>query len=163
MTPFGLIGAPSAFQRYIKSFLAEYLGDFCSAYLDVVLIYTSITEKEHWEKVNLALNRLGKAGLKMDSRKSEFATKQTKNLGFIRSVGEGIKVDPMKVDAIKSWQAPTSIKGIRSFIGFANFYRDFIPCFGEIAAPLLKLIKKHTPFIWEAPQQEASDKNVGVT
>ena len=49
VTPFGLTGAPSAFQRYINTVLGEYLGDFCSAYLDDVLIYTSSTENDHWK------------------------------------------------------------------------------------------------------------------
>ncbi|KAI0991828.1 hypothetical protein K3495_g16359 [Podosphaera aphanis] len=105
----------------------------------------------------MVLERLGQAGLQMDPEKSEFAVKETKYLGFIISVAEGIKVDPLKVQAIKEWQAPTSTKGVRSFIGFANFYRDFIPNFGRIAEPLLSIIKKNTPFRWEAPQQKAFD------
>ncbi len=114
----------------------------CSAYLDDVLIYTTGDSSDHWAKVNMVLERLGQAGLQMDPKKSEFAVKETKYLGFIISVAEGIKVDPLKVQAIKEWQAPTSTKGVRSFIGFANFYRDFIPNFGRIAEPLLSIIKK---------------------
>lgn len=155
VTPFGLTGAPSAFQRYINSVLGEFLGDFCSAYLDDVLIYTSSDITDHWNKVNAVLSRLGLAGLKMDPRKSEFAVKETKYLGFVISLEEGIKVDPSKVEAIKSWQAPSSTKGVRSFIGFANFYRDFIPNFGSIVAPLLSLTKKNTQFKWEDSQQQA--------
>ncbi|KAI0996566.1 hypothetical protein K3495_g11617 [Podosphaera aphanis] len=158
VTPFGLTGAPSAFQRYINNVLGEFLGDFCSAYLDDVLIYTTGDIVDHWSKVNIILKRLGLAGLKMDPQKSEFAVKQTKYLGFILCLGEGIKVDPEKVKAITIWQAPVSTKGIRSFIGFANFYRDFIPNFGRIAAPLLSLTKKHAQFQWEAPQQKAFEE-----
>ncbi|KAI1007830.1 hypothetical protein K3495_g398 [Podosphaera aphanis] len=101
----------------------------------------------------MVLERLGHAGLKMDPQKSEFAVKQTKYLGLVISLGEGIRVDPEKVKAVESWQAPTSIKAVRSFIGFANFYRDFIPNFGGIAAPLLNLTKKHTIFVWKNAQQ----------
>lgn len=90
-------------------------------------------------------------------KKSEFAVKETKYLGFIISVAEGIKVDPLKIQAIKEWQAPASIKGVRSFIGFANFYRDFIPNFGRVAEPLLCIIKKNAQFRWEASQQKAFD------
>lgn len=137
MTPFGLTGAPSAFQRYIKSILGDFLGDFCSAYLDDVLIYTNGDITDHWEKVNKVLERLGQGGLKLDPRKSEFAVKETKYLGFVISLEEGIKVDSDKVAAVKAWQSPKSIKAVRSFIGFTNFYRDFILNFGRIAAPLL--------------------------
>lgn len=73
------------------------------------------------EKVNIVLDRLGATGLKLDLNKCEFAVKEIKYLGFI-AVGEGIKVDPEKVRVIKEWRAPTNVKGVRSFIGFANFY-----------------------------------------
>ncbi|KAI0994199.1 hypothetical protein K3495_g13983 [Podosphaera aphanis] len=129
VTPFCLTGAPSAFQGYINSILGGFLGDFCSAYLDDILIYTTGDVVGYWSKLNMILKRLGLAGLKMDPQKSEFAVTQTKYLGFILCLGEGIKVDPEKVKAITSWQAPVSTKGIRSFIGFANFYMDFIPNF----------------------------------
>ena len=67
-------------------------------------------------------------------------------------------MDPKKVSAIKEWEAPTNARGVRSFIGFANFYRDFIDSFSEIVAPLIKLTKKGEPWKWEDKQQEAFDK-----
>lgn len=67
-------------------------------------------------------------------------------MGFIIKVGEGIKVDLEKTKAITSLEAPKDIKGVRSFLGFANFYRDFIPNFAILANPLQELTKKYTPF-----------------
>jgi hypothetical protein len=58
---------------------------------------------------------------------------------IIISAGEGIKVDPEKIAAIKEWESPVNVRGVRSFLGFANFYRDFIDNFSEIATPLTKL------------------------
>lgn len=124
VTPFGLQGAPAAFQRYINETLGEYLEIFCTAYLDDILIYTSESLDDHWEKVDAVFQRLNKAGLKLDPKKCDFAVKQTKYLGFIISLGDGIKVDPDKVEAIRSWEAPNTVKGVRSFLGFANFYRE---------------------------------------
>ena len=158
VTPFGLAGAPAAFQRWINKVLGEYLGDFCSAYMDDILIYTDGSLDEHWIKLKLVLARLEQAGLKLDLKKCEFAVKQTKYLGFVIKLGEGIQVDPEKVAAIKDWQAPTTVKGVRSFIGFANFYRDFIESFSEIAEPLLILTKKTTNFHWRKAQKEAFEK-----
>jgi hypothetical protein len=57
-------------------------------------------------------------------------------------------MDPAKVEAITSWQAPTSVKAIRSFLGFANFYRRFIKDFSKITAPLTDLTKHDLPFTW---------------
>ena len=71
--------------------------------------------------------------------------------------GDGIKVDPAKVDAIKIWKAPRDKRGIRSFIGFANFYRNFIPDFAHISDTLMKLTRKGGLFRWDSEQQKAFD------
>lgn len=70
----------------------------------------------------MVLNKLEKAGLYLDIKKYEFECKEIKYLGFIIQAGKGIKMDPEKVKAIKEWETPTTIKGFRGFLGFANFY-----------------------------------------
>ena len=89
--------------------LKDFLGDFVSAYLDDVLIYTNGDLTDHWIKVNMVLKALGLAGLKLDPKKSEFAVKQTKYLGFIICLGEGIKVDPEKKSRGNSQQESTNL------------------------------------------------------
>ncbi|KAI0996107.1 hypothetical protein K3495_g12074 [Podosphaera aphanis] len=157
VTPFGLQGAPAAFQRYVNETLGDLLDSFCTAYLDDILIYTTSNIEDHWRKVKTVFRRLSKAGLTLDPRKCEFAVKRTKYLGFIISLGEGIKVDPEKVQAIKSWEVPTSVKGVRSFLGFANFYRDFIPNFSKIVYPLLDLTKDRA-FLWLDEHEKSFEK-----
>lgn len=158
VTPFGLAGAPATFQRYINTTLQEYLDHFCSAYMDDVLIYSDGDYLDHLEKVDLVLKRLKAAGLRLDLKKCEFAVKEVKYLGFIIAAGEGVKVDPEKVAAIKSWEAPVNAKGVRSFLGFANFYREFIDSFSELSQPLIRLTKKGAPFRWEQAERESFDK-----
>ena len=157
VTPFGLANAPSTFQRYINWTLREFIDDFCSAYLDDVLIYTNGSLKEHHEHVNKVLEAMGKAGLPLDIKKCEFDTKSTKYLGFIIEAGKGLRMDPKKVKAIKDWQAPTTVKGVRSFLGFANFYRRFIKNYSLLAAPLTRLTGD-VAFQWGEKEQEAFDK-----
>lgn len=111
-----------------------------------MLVYANRNLSDHCAKLNLVLDRLGKAGLKMDLNQGEFAVKQTKYLGYIISFTEGLKVDSDKVKAIKDWKIPTNSKAVRSFVGFANFYRRFIPNFGRIAAPFLGPTKKNLVF-----------------
>jgi hypothetical protein len=116
--------------------------------------WTIFSIKNYMSKVKKVLRRLHKAGLKLDIEKSEFAFSEVKYLGFIISAGEGIKVDPGKVEAIKKWEAPTTVKEVRSFIGFSNFYRGFIENFSEVAAPLMLLIRKNQAWQWEKEQQK---------
>lgn len=73
------------------------------------------------KKLEKVFVRLSKAGLKLDLKKCEYAIKSTKYLGFIICLVEGMKVDPDKVKALKSWSAPTIVKVVHSLFGFANF------------------------------------------
>jgi len=157
VTPFGMANSPSTFQRYINWTLREYLDEFCSAYLDDVLIYTDGSLRQHQDHVRKVLSKLQEAGLQVDIKKCEFEVKTTKYLGFIIDAGKGIRMDPDKVKAIKDWEAPKTVKGVRSFLGFANFYRRFIRNFARIAAPLTRLTGD-VSFTWGDQEQAAFDE-----
>ena len=135
--PFGLCNGPASFQRYINKVLFEYLDDFCTAYVDDILIYSE-DPLEHELHVRKVLKKLREAGLQADITKSEFSVQKTKFLGFIVST-EGLQMDPDKVAAVKDWKVPTSVKATQSFLGFCNFYRNFLPNYGRIVRPLQKL------------------------
>jgi hypothetical protein len=77
-----------------------------------VFIYSDRLYQDYISKVKKVLRRLHKAGLKFDIEKSEFAFSEVKYLRFIISAGESIKVNPGKVEAIKKWEAPTTVKGV---------------------------------------------------
>ena len=66
-------------------------------------------------------------------------------------------MDPKKLDAIRSWKSPTSVKAIQSFTEFANFYHKFIPNFLNVVAPLNLLTRKNKPWVWMRLQQNAFD------
>lgn len=148
VTPFGLANAPSTFQRYINWSLRDYLDEFCSAYVDDVLIYSDGTLEQHRNHVRQVLARLQEAGLQLDIDKCEFEVQSTKYLGFIIQAGQGISMDPAKVKAIREWEAPKNVKGVQSFLGFANFYRQFIKDYSSIAQPISSLVRKDTKFDW---------------
>ncbi|KAI1000094.1 hypothetical protein K3495_g8105 [Podosphaera aphanis] len=130
----------------MNSILREYLDDFCTAYIDDVLIYTDGSRQEHDQKVRKVLERLMGVGLYLDPDKCEFGVKSVKYLGSIVQAGIGIQADPDKVKAIAEWAPPTTMTGVRSFVGFANYYRTFIPRFSEVVAPLIALTTKSVPF-----------------
>ena len=130
--PFGLSGGPATFQRYINRTLQDILDVYCSVYIDDVLVFLDSTLEDHYKKVGEVLSRLRRAGLPVDINKCEFGVQEVKYLGFIIEAGKGIRVDPEKVRAIREWEAPSTPKGVRQFLGFANFYREFISDFSNI-------------------------------
>ena len=111
-------------------------------------MFTDGTRKQHREHVRKVLQKLQDAGLQLDIDKCEFEVQSTKYLGFIIEAGQGLRMDPAKIQAIINWKAPTSAKGVLGFLGFANFYRRFIKDFSRITAPLYRLTKKDVAFNW---------------
>ncbi|KAI1005318.1 hypothetical protein K3495_g2906 [Podosphaera aphanis] len=156
--PFGLCGGPATFQRYINAVLQDLLDEFCLAYMDDVIIYSEGSIDDHYNKVQEVIHRLEKAGLRLDLNKCAFGKTEVKYLGFIIKAGEGVTVDPSKVEAIKNWDEPKNTTEIRSFSGFANFYREFIPKFSAIAQPLINLTSKQARWIWETTQQKSFNR-----
>ena len=69
-------------------------------------------------------------------------------LGHIIS-GNGIAVDPLKVDVVSQWETPKSVTEIRSFLGLASYYRRFIEGFSKLALPLTQLTCKGKAFVWD--------------
>jgi hypothetical protein len=80
--------------------------------------------------------------------------KQVTFLGHIISKG-GISGDPSKVQDVLSWNVPTSVSDIRSFLGLAGYYRRFIKGFSKMSKPMTELLEKDKKFEW-TPACEAS-------
>ena len=80
--------------------MRDYLDDFCSAYIDDILIYTNGSLEEHRDHVRKIMLRLREAGLQLDINKYEFEVKQTKYLRFVIDIKTGIRMDPDKVKVI---------------------------------------------------------------
>jgi MoaA/NifB/PqqE/SkfB family radical SAM enzyme len=71
-------------------------------------------------------------------------------------VEEGkLSMDQAKLKGIRDWPAPTTVKQVRSFLGFGNFYRRFIKKYSEVARPLNQLLEKGRPFEWNPEAQKA--------
>nr|GEZ93627.1 reverse transcriptase domain-containing protein [Tanacetum cinerariifolium] len=95
---------------------------------------------------------LGHAGfyhtkLALNWEKSHFMVKKGIVLGHKISK-KGIKVDKAKIKVISKLPHPTTVKGIRSFLGHAGFYRRFIKDFSKISRPMTHLLEKNSPFIF---------------
>ncbi|KAL2890638.1 Retrotransposable element Tf2 155 kDa protein type 1 [Ceratocystis lukuohia] len=155
--PFGLANAPAEFQSFVNSLLRPYLDVWLSAYVDDILIYTDGTLEDHYEKVNLALEKIFEGQLTIGIDKCEFAVSKVKYLGYILEPGS-VSTDPSKVSAITEWPTPKKVRDVRSFLGLCNFYRAFIPDFTKLAKPLLQLTKKDQAFQWGTQEEESFQK-----
>nr|GEW56059.1 retrovirus-related Pol polyprotein from transposon opus [Tanacetum cinerariifolium] len=93
------------------------------------------------------LKRCEDTNLCLNWEKSHFMVKEGIVLGHKISK-QGIEVDKAKVDVISKLPHPKTVKGIRSFLGHAGFYRRFIQDFSKIARPMTRLLEKDTPFIF---------------
>jgi len=138
---FGLTNAPATFQRLMERCMGDIHLKECLIYLDDVIIYSE-TLAEHFSRLENVFLRLEEAGLKLKGYKCEFFKTSVAYLGHI--VGpEGVQTDPEKVRALKEWPVPTSVKELRSFLGFASYYRRFVPAFASIAKPLNDIFIGH--------------------
>jgi hypothetical protein len=122
----------------------EYLDKFVMVFIDDIFVY-SRSEEEHEEHLRLALQKLQEHRLYAKLSKCEFWMKQVAFLGHIILKG-GIYMDPSKVQAVLSWNAPTSVSDIWSFLGLAGYYRRFIEGLLKISKPMTELLEKDKKF-----------------
>jgi hypothetical protein len=151
--PFGLTNAPATFQHFLNDIFRPFLEQFVIIYLDDILVFSK-NASDHEIHVLKVLQILRDHNLCAKLEKCEFSTFQTEFLGYIVS-SSGISMDPSKVKAVTEWPSPKNVKGVQSFLGFANFYRRFIENFSAIVRPLTILTRKGIFFLWQAEQEEA--------
>ena len=154
--PFGLINAPSTFQRLMERVLEGLTPVKCQVYIDDVLV-VGATFEEHLVNLEAVFMRLREARLKLKPAKCRLIRSEVHYLGYQVSAG-GISPDPTKLEAVKSYPAPTNVRKLRSFIGLASYYRRFVPNFAKIARPLHNLTKKDVKFLWTGECQSAFEQ-----
>jgi hypothetical protein len=144
--PFGLTNAPSTFMRLMNEVLRAFISRFVVVYFDDILIYSKSLD-EHMDNLRVVFSALHDARLFGNLEKCIFCTDRVSFLGYAVTP-QGIEVDEMKVEAIKSWPVPQTITQVRSFLGLAGFYRRFVKDFSRFAGPLHELTKKGVAFHW---------------
>ena len=99
-----------------------------------MVIYNN-TQTEHRSAVLRIIRKLANAGLQLDFDKSEFEGGIIKYLGYLIEIGRGLRADLEKLEAIQKWEPLTKVRGVRGFLGFCNYYRQFIDGYSRIAEP----------------------------
>ncbi|GJV95573.1 putative CCCH-type zinc finger family protein [Tanacetum coccineum] len=152
--PFGLINAPSTFMRLMNQVFKPFICHFVVVYFDDILIYSSSLE-QHLSHLQQIFSVLRAQKLYYNGKKCHFLVTEVTFLGYIVT-GNGIKMDPTKVEAIISWPTPSTIHDIHSFHGLASFYQRFIQNFSSIIAPLTECMKGGR-FTWTSEAAKAFD------
>lgn len=137
--PFGLKNAPSIFQRTIDDIIRPFMGKCAYVYMDDVIIFSK-TKEEHLEHIAKIIESFTEAHMKISSEKSHFFEEKIEFLGNIISQGR-VTVNPKKLETIKNYVMPTTLKQLRSFLGLTGQYRKFIKNYADIAKPLSVLLQ----------------------
>ena len=145
--PFGVTNAPAVFMDYMNRIFHPYLDKFVVVFIDDILVY-SRNQDEHVEHLRIVLQILKEKQLYAKLSKCEFWLEKVNFLGHVIS-GEGIAVDPSKIEAVLQWKPPRTVTEIRSFLGLAGYYRRFIEGFSKLALPLTRLTRKGQAFVWD--------------
>jgi hypothetical protein len=148
---FSLTNLPATFQSLINSIFADLITQGkVAVYLDDILIWSS-TFKEHHKIIHKVLHCFQTHDLYLHPKKCKFEQAKVDYLDLVISYSK-VSMDPIKIEAIVNWPIPESLKEVRSFIGFSNFYQHFIKDFSKICHSLHNLSKKDVPFIWGPSQ-----------
>ncbi|KAK1648635.1 hypothetical protein QYE76_066440 [Lolium multiflorum] len=151
--PFGLCNAPATFQRCMSAIFHGFCESIVEVFMDDFSVYGNSFDNclRNLDKV---LQRCEETNLVLNWEKCHFMVNEGIVLGHKISE-RGIEVDRAKVEAIEKMPYPRDVKGIRSVLGHAGFYRRFIKDFSKISKPLTNLLQKDVPFVFDDDCKEA--------
>ena len=138
----------SMFSNFTKEVMEIFMDDFT--------VYGSSFE-HCLQNLRTVLHRCQDKNLALNWEKFHFMVTEGIVLGH-RISAAGLEVDQAKVSIIKTLLPPTKVKGIRSFLGHASFYRRFIRDFSKIARPLCRLLEKDTKFNFDVACQSSLEE-----
>jgi hypothetical protein len=151
--PFGLCNAPATFQRCMSAIFYGFYEEIVEVFMDDFSVYgTSFDNYLH--NLDKVLQRCEETNRVLNWEKCHFMLNEGIVLGH-NFFERGIEVDRAKVEAIEKIPCLRDVKGIRSILGHAGFYRRFIKDFSKISKPLTNLLQKYVPFFFDDDCKEA--------
>ncbi|XP_019462960.1 PREDICTED: uncharacterized protein LOC109361886 [Lupinus angustifolius] len=139
--PFGLCNAPTTFQRCMLAIFSDLVEQCIEVFMDDFSIFGSSFEN-CLANLDIVLQRCVETNLVLNWEKCHCMVTEGVVLGHKIS-SRGIEVDKAKIEVIKDLPPPLNVKGIRSFLGHAGFYRRFIKDFSKIVKPLMVIYTDH--------------------
>ena len=159
--PFGLCNATATFQRVMAqaiTIVTKKYGNLIMCYVDDVMIATPTLEN-HIERLNEVFTCMKQAGLKCKPSKCEILRDSIKYLGRLVDK-HGVRPDPEAVEAVLTWKAPKTDTQLMSFLGFANYYREFVKENADKIYPVQQLMRnKGKKFTW-TDEAQVSFENI---
>lgn len=136
--PQGITNAPSTFQRLMEHCMGSLNRSEVLVFIDDLIVFSETLE-EHDRCLIQVLNHLKEYGLKLSPDKCKFFQTSVRYLGHVVSE-HGVSTDPSKIKAVKTWPRPQNLKELKSFLGYAGYYRRFVQDFSKIVRPLNDLM-----------------------
>ena len=143
---FGLKTSPATFQRIVEGLLKGMKWKQVMIYLHYVILFSK-TAEEHLRDLMELLQKFRDRRVMLNLTKCQVVVTEVDFLGHHLST-EGIRSAEEKVEAIRKWSSPRSVKELRRFLGFVSYYQQYIPCFGSKTAVMSNLLKKGVTFKW---------------
>lgn len=142
--PFGVCNGAATCQRLMELVFQRIQWQICLIYLDDVIVYSKNFE-EHVQRLDLVLERIVEAGLKLKPEKCEMFRSKVVFLGYVDSE-KGIEPNPDNVANILSLSPPKTVKEVRQVVGMGSYYRRCIQNSSSVVRPLIELTKKNKSF-----------------
>ena len=144
---FGLTNSLATFQAMMNNLLRDLVvEEKIAVFIDDVMIATE-TEEGHDEIVEEVLKRLEENDLFVKPEKYVWMIREVGFLGVI--IGEDrVRIEKKKVQRVIEWPVPKSVKDMQKFLGLANYYRQFVKDFVNIARLLYEMIRKEIKWSW---------------
>ena len=157
--PFGLMNASSIYQRRVEAAVSDTAtnsvkcDDDREVFIDDIAVGGS-DEHAFLRSLDEILSRLELAKIVLKASKCTFGSPEIEFLGH-KVNAKGVSLTADRVQAVRDLPEPRNSAAVRRFLGVANGFRDFIPNYATVAAPLSKLTGRHSAWEWTHVQSTA--------
>jgi Reverse transcriptase (RNA-dependent DNA polymerase) len=154
---FGMCNFLATFQAMMDKIFKKVIEEnLIIVYMDDILAFSKTIDG--LEKIEqIILEKAWEYDLCFKAKKCEFRKPKIKYLGLVIKEGK-LAMDPTKLKGILDWPAPKTVKEVRFFLKFGNFYCHFVKGFSHLVHPLNDLLKKDKKFVWSEECQESFDQ-----